>query len=76
MGAGMRADEVEDHAIQVDGGLLILQHLGCRSQNCDVFAPGGEGNQVRMWYKSIGFLLGNLASRWHANGTGNWLAKW
>ena len=28
-----------------------------------------------MWYKSMVCLLGNLASRWHAIGTSNWLAK-
>ena len=39
-----------------------------------VLRPKGEGNQVRMWYKSMVFLLGNLTSTWHANRTSKWLA--
>ena len=47
------------HSIQdVDGKTAMFLRPG------DDRVDGGEGNRVKMWYKSIGFLLGNLASRW------------
>ena len=80
MGAVMEADEVEERAIQVDGGLITEYSIQNVDRKIAMFLrPGGdralgvEGNRVRMWYKSMIFLQGNLASRWHAHRMSIWV---
>ena len=44
------------------------------SMVCDRSEWGGELSENVIQYQDDS--LGNLASRWHTNGTGSWLAKW